>query len=116
MSILMILLRPSGLGFAACCSETLFPLTAIVLSAGAGLKLGLSWIVTNGQSRTASLQQAGREAMPVIGAVMILFFLAAMIEGFLSPSPAPYWVKASVAVISVLLLVLYFVGLGYPRR
>ena len=93
-----------------------FELTAIVLSAGAGLKLGISWIVTNGQSRTASLQQAGREAMPVIGAVMILFFLAAMIEGFLSPSPAPYWVKASVAVISVLLLVLYFVGLGYPRR
>ena len=32
--------------------------------------------------------------MPLMGAAMILFFLAALIEGFLSPSSAPYWIKA----------------------
>ena len=45
----------------------------------------------------------------------ILFGLAALIEGFLSPSPVPYWVKASVAVISSGALMFYFVMLGYPR-
>ncbi len=43
------------------------------------------------------------------------FFLAALIEGFLSPSAAPYWTKALVAVLSTGLLMFYFVGLGYPQ-
>ncbi len=38
------------------------------------------------------------------------------IEGFLSPSTAPYWIKAVVAIISAGLLMFYFVGLGYPRE
>ena len=37
--------------------------------------------------------------MPLIGAMMVLFFLAALIEGFLSPSAAPYAVKAAVAIL-----------------
>ena len=53
--------------------------------------------------------------MPTMGAAMIMFLLAALIEGFLSPSPAPYWVKALVAVVSAGLLMFYFVILGYPR-
>ena len=93
-----------------------FELTAIVLSAGAGLRLGLSWIRTDGLSRGASLQRTGREAMPIMGAAIVMFFLAAMIEGFLSPSGAPYWIKAGVAVLSSCLLAFYFAVLGFPRR
>jgi uncharacterized membrane protein SpoIIM required for sporulation len=92
-----------------------FELTAIVLSAGAGLRLGISWMKTNGYSRTASLRITARQTMPVMGAAMILFFLAAIIEAFLSPSSAPYVVKAAVALISSGLLMFYFVVLGYPR-
>ena len=51
-----------------------------------------------------------------MGAAMILFFLAALIEGFLSPSVAPYWIKQAVAVISSGLLAFYFIFLGIPRR
>ena len=93
-----------------------FELTAIVLSAGAGLRLGLSWMAPRGLTRYASLQKAGREMMPVMGAAMVMFFMAALIEGFLSPSAAPYWVKAAVAVISSGLLAFYFIVLGFPRR
>jgi uncharacterized membrane protein SpoIIM required for sporulation len=93
-----------------------FELTAVVLSAGAGLRLGLSWIRTMGLRRSASLRTTARETMPVMGAAMILFFLAALIEGFLSPSSAPYWIKAAVAVLSSGLLMAYFVVLGFPRR
>ena len=89
-----------------------FELTAIVLAAGAGLRLGMSWIDTGGKTRLESLQEAGRKVLPVVGAMMVLFFLAALIEGFLSPSVAPYPVKASVAILSTILLIMYFFVLG----
>ncbi len=93
-----------------------FELTAIVLSAGAGLQLGISCIRTNGLTRSASLQKTAKEVMPLMGAAMILFFFAALIEGFLSPSALPYWVKATVAVLSSGLLMMYFVVLGFPKQ
>jgi uncharacterized membrane protein SpoIIM required for sporulation len=92
-----------------------FELTAIVLSAGAGLRLGLSWMMTRGFTRGSALRKAGREVMPVVGAAMVMFFLAALIEGFLSPSGAPYWLKAFVAILSSSVLAFYFVVLGFPR-
>ena len=93
-----------------------FELTAIVLSAGAGLRIGLSWMMTGGLSRKASLAKTGRDVMPVMGAAIVMFFMAALIEGFLSPSAAPYWLKVAVAILSSSLLAFYFVVLGFPRR
>jgi len=110
------MLRPDTVGrdhfFEFVTAHGPFELTAIVLAAGAGLRLGLSWIDTRGMTRAESLERAGREALPVVGAMMILFFLAALIEGFLSPSAAPYPVKAGVAILSTLLLIVYFLVLG----
>ena len=93
-----------------------FVLTAIALSAGAGLRLGLSWIKTDGMKRIDSLRKAATKTMPVMGAAMTLFFGAALIEGFVSPSAAPYVLKAVTAVLSSGLLMFYFVVLGYPRE
>jgi uncharacterized membrane protein SpoIIM required for sporulation len=93
-----------------------FELTAIVLSAGAGLRIGISWLSTGGLTRESSLRKTAAEAMPIMGAAIGLFFLAALIEGFLSPSSAPYWIKAVVAMLSSGLLMFYFVVLGFPRR
>jgi uncharacterized membrane protein SpoIIM required for sporulation len=92
-----------------------FELTAIALSAAAGMRLGFSIIDTGGLSRIASLQQAGREAMPTMGAAMVMLAMAALIEAFLSPSAAPYAVKVSVAVVSAILLFFYLFVLGRPR-
>jgi uncharacterized membrane protein SpoIIM required for sporulation len=92
-----------------------FELTAIVLSAGAGLRLGLAWIMPGNLSRGASLQKSGAEMMPVMCSAIVMFIMAAMIEGFLSPSAAPYWIKAGVAIISSAALAFYFIVLGFPR-
>jgi uncharacterized membrane protein SpoIIM required for sporulation len=93
-----------------------FELTAIVLSAGVGLRLGTAWIITNGMTRGDSLRKQATEAMPAMGAAGLLFFFAALIEAFLSPSTAPYAIKAAVAIVSCFLLVFYFIVLGVPRR
>ncbi len=96
-----------------------FELTAIVLSAGAGLKIGLGWLRTNGLRRSDSLVKTAREALPIVMCAVVLFCLAAIIEGFVSPASSdflPWWVKGIVAVFSSCLLMIYFVVLGYPRR
>ncbi|QDU96450.1 stage II sporulation protein M [Lignipirellula cremea] len=109
-----------------------FELTAICLAAGAGLRLGVSWMIPRstrpgwlglfpeetgepGLTRLASLQLAAKSSLPVVGASVVLFFLAALTEGFLSPSAAPYWSKALFAVLSSGMLMFYFVVLGFPR-
>lgn len=92
-----------------------FELTAIALSGAAGLRVGIGLISTAGFGRFDSLRINARKAIPVIAAAAVLFFLAALTEGFLSPSPAPYLTKAIWAIFSSGLLTFYFVVLGFPR-
>ena len=77
-----------------------FELTAVVVAGAAGLRMGWGLIYTQGQSRTASLRREATRALPALGASVVLFVLAAFIEGFVSASPLPYWVKACVAILS----------------
>lgn len=93
-----------------------FELTAIVLSAGAGMRLGFAIVDTKGLSRMASLRKAVDRAMPTAAAAVVLFCLAAVIEGFISPSGAPYAVKAGVALLSTAILLFYIVVLGLRGR
>jgi len=93
-----------------------FELTAIVLAAAAGMRMGFSIVDTRGLTRSASLRRAGREAMTTVWAAVALFVFAAGIEGFLSPSAAPYPIKAAVAIVSTLFLLVYFLALGHSRK
>ncbi len=93
-----------------------FELTAVVLAAGAGLRLGMAVLRTEGFTRIASLTKKANEAVPIMGASGIMFFLAAVIEGCISPSNLPYFPKAMVAIISSAALIFYFVFLGYPSE
>ena len=96
-----------------------FELTAIILSAGAGLKIGLSWLMTGGLSRKSSLLKTARETLPIAMCAVILFILAAFIEGFVSPTSSkyiPWWIKGMVGVCSSCGLMFYFVVLGYPHE
>jgi uncharacterized membrane protein SpoIIM required for sporulation len=93
-----------------------FELTAIVFSAAAGMRLGFSLVATGGLSRGASLRRAVGEATPTMALAVILFCLAAIIEGFVSPSAAPFAIKAGVAALSVAILLFYVFGLGLMGR
>lgn len=95
-----------------------FELTAIVLSAAAGLRIGLGGLKTNGLRRSDSLVKSAREALPIAMCAVILFCLAALIEGFISPATEqylPWWTKALAGWICSGFLMFYFVMLGYPR-
>lgn len=92
-----------------------FELTAIVLCAAAGMRLGFSLVDTHGLTRIASLRRAAGESMSTLWAAVLLFVLAAIIEAFLSPSLAPYEIKAGVAILCTVLLLFYFFVLGYRK-
>ncbi len=91
-----------------------FELTAVVLSAAAGMRLGFSLVDTGGRTRAAALRETAVQAVPAMCAAVILFLLAALIEGFISAAQLPYWFKVLVAMASAGLLMFYFVMLGFP--
>tara|TARA_B100001939_G_scaffold342784_1_gene354406 strand:+ start:101 stop:766 length:666 start_codon:yes stop_codon:yes gene_type:complete len=89
-----------------------FELTAIVLAAAAGLRLGISWVKTNGLSRSASLRKSGMESMPIMGVSIVFFFMAAIIEGFISPSGIHYNFKLTICIASAAFILVYLVVFG----
>ena len=89
-----------------------FELTAIVFSGAAGLRLGSGLIVTHGQTRLASLRREAARSLPTVGVAVLLFILAAFLEGFVSASSLPYWSKAAIALSTASLLVVYLFALG----
>ena len=93
-----------------------FELTAIVFSGAAGLRLGSGLVITEGQSRLASLRREGARSLPIAGVGTLLFILAAFLEGFVSASPLPYWSKASIAIVSASILAFYLFALGRGGR
>lgn len=92
-----------------------FELTAIALSAAAGLRLGVGFFHTEGLTRMDSMRRSAHRSVPIMAAAATLFVLAAFTEGFLSPSPAPYLVKTAWAIMSSAMISFYFVVLGFPR-
>ena len=90
-----------------------FELTAVVLSAAAGLRLGWAIIDTEGWSRIESLRRTSPRALEIAGVATLLFLFAAYIEGAISPSNLPYSAKAAVAVVSIVILLAYVVILGW---
>ena len=97
-----------------------FELTAVVLSAAAGMRIGFGLIKTDGFARLDSARRAAIKASPAMVAAFLLFCGAALLEAFVSPRPTFFGgvfgdaaaIKRGIAIFSSALLVLYIVGLG----
>lgn len=84
-----------------------FELTAIGLSGAAGLRLGFGVVVTGNRRRADSLRLAALDAVKLTLGAAALLLLAALIEGFLSPSSLPMGVKFGFGGLCALFLVWY---------
>jgi uncharacterized membrane protein SpoIIM required for sporulation len=102
--------------FTFVCGHSSFELTAIVIAGGAGLQMGYALVDTGGLGRWASVRsQAGELVRLVLGAAGFLL-IAALIEGFWSPSAVPAPIKWSVAALLVVLVTLYLSLAGRRER
>ena len=90
-----------------------FELTAICLSAQAGLLMGYRFFVTGGLSRSASVKQAGKTALPIIAGSACMLVIAACIEAFWSSRfQMPIQLRYGAGIAGWVLLGFYFVSVG----
>lgn len=90
-------------------------LTAIYISGGAGLMMALSLIRPGNLSRKDSLKTAAQPAVRMVGGVIAMLIIAGIIEGFLSPSRVPGYVKIAFGLATLVGLILYFSAAGRKK-
>jgi uncharacterized membrane protein SpoIIM required for sporulation len=90
-----------------------FELIALVLAAQGGLLLGFRFFFTQGLSRGASIREAGRSALPIIGGAAFMLVLAATIEAFWSSRheiASPYHFAFGAVMVVLVSLWLFCAG------
>jgi uncharacterized membrane protein SpoIIM required for sporulation len=87
-------------------------LSCIFIAAGAGLLIGYSMINPGDLTRTEALKKSGIDAVKLAIGCACLLVVAGIIEGFLSPSALPAWIKFGTGILtgSALYSYLFLVG------
>ncbi|MCL2382295.1 MAG: stage II sporulation protein M [Treponema sp.] len=94
-----------------------FELTAIVLSAQAGLLLGYSLFITKGLSLRAALKRAGKTALPIVAGAALMLVLAAAIEAFWSSRhELPLALRYGAGAAGWVFVIFYFALAGRERK
>jgi len=94
------------------CSHGPFELTAIVISGAAGIQMGYALVETRGRTRLGSLRAQSYELVCLVLGAAVMLLIAAMLEGYWSPShvsPVAKWIASAVGSAA---LVLYFAFAG----
>jgi len=89
-------------------------LSAIFLSAGAGLQIAWALLRPGERSRGDSLRLAGAQAARTLLLTVIVLFVAGIIEAFVSPTSLPFEAKLAVGLVTGTLLWGY-IALGGRR-
>ncbi|MHB9036041.1 MAG: stage II sporulation protein M [Armatimonadota bacterium] len=88
-------------------------LTAIFICGGAGLMIGSAMIAPGNMRRADSIRIASAKALRLFAGTLPFFVVAAIIEGFITPSVLPIWSKLTFAAITAIGLIAY---LGFAGR
>lgn len=85
---------------------------AILLSAAAGLRLGLSVAVPGELTRSASLRVGARDAVLLVLGTIPMFILAGVVEGFVTPSYLPGVAKIVLGMALGFVTIAYLISAG----
>lgn len=89
-----------------------FELTAIVIAGAAGLRMGYALVRTHGLTRLGSLRREGPAVARLALGAAVMLGIAALIEGFWSPSSIADEIKWATAAALWLGVIVYFVFAG----
>ena len=87
-------------------------LTAIVISAAAGLRVGWAMLVPGDRTRGEAVADEGRRAVVLVLGCVPVFVVAGLIEGFVTPSPLPLALRAFVGFVAWLGFLGWVLGRG----
>lgn len=85
-------------------------LSALFICGAAGLLIGWSWIAPGQRTRKDALIVAGRDACKMMVGTVPLFIIAGIMEGNVSHSSIPHWMKFGIALFQFIVLLLYIYG------
>ncbi|MGB7212937.1 MAG: stage II sporulation protein M [Gemmatimonadales bacterium] len=90
-------------------------LFAIAVAGAAGFQLGFALVAPGDHSRGEAVRLAGRGAIPMVGATVVLLVVAGTIEGLASASDAGMTERLLISGLSAVFLVLYLTN-GWRHR
>ncbi|MEE6288977.1 stage II sporulation protein M [Georgenia sp. MJ173] len=90
----------------------LMELTAIFIAAGAGLKLFWAWVAPGPRTRSRALAQEGRSLFTVAIGLVIVLAVSGVVEGFVTPSSLPGWLKITIGAVVLAAYWVYTIVLG----
>lgn len=103
----------AGVFWALILPHGLLELTGICIASGAGLRMGWSLIDPGDRSRVQALVEESRDAVLVVLGVVPAFGVAALIEGFITPSGINHAVTITLGVV---VAAAYIVLVFFPLR
>ncbi len=90
----------------------LIELTAVCVAGGAGIQLGWAMIAPGDRTRTVAVAEEGRRSVPIVVGLVLVFIVAGIIEGFVTPSALPTYARVGIGVLVELAFLAYVAGFG----
>jgi len=87
-------------------------LSCIFIAGGAGLMIGYAIINPGDLTRGQALKKKGMEAAKIVIGCACLLVIAGIIEGFLSPSSLPAWIKYGTGILTGIAMYAYLFLVG----
>lgn len=87
-------------------------LSCIFIAAGAGMMIGYAIVNPGDLTRGQALKKKGVEAVKLAIGCACFLVIAGIIEGFLSPSSFPAWIKYATGILSGILMYSYLFMVG----
>jgi uncharacterized membrane protein SpoIIM required for sporulation len=87
-------------------------LTVIFVAAGAGLRLGWSWIAPGKRTRTQALATEGRAVGTLALGLAVCLLVSGLVEGFVTPSTLPAWARLAIGGVLWAAFLTYVFTLG----
>ncbi len=102
----------SALFFGLILPHGLLELTAVLVAAGVGLRIGWTVIDPGARPRGPALAEEGRAAIGVALGLAVVLFVSGLIEAFVTPSSLPTWARIAIGVLAELAFLAYVLILG----
>jgi uncharacterized membrane protein SpoIIM required for sporulation len=87
-------------------------LSCIFIAGGAGMMIGYALVNPGDLTRAQALKKRGMEAARIVIGCACFLVLAGIIEGFLSPSSLPVWIKTGTGILTGIAMYLYLFLVG----
>src|SRR5205823_11258746 len=109
---LFIHAHQAGKFFGLILPHGLLELTAVTIAGAAGLRLGWTVIAPGDRPRGEALAEEGRRSVVLVLGLMLCFIVAGLIEGFVTPSDLPVFLRVAIGILVELAFISWVVIRG----